>query len=83
LFGGGKKKDKHQDKMQQSVSDLPAPCPQLLSTLSQLPPAATEDHIDEAPPASKHKEKLNEELLRQKEQLEHERVSYSLWMIEQ
>jgi len=39
--------------------------------------AKGEDHVDEAPPtSSKHsdKDKVTQELLRQKEQLEHERV---------
>ena len=48
---------------------------------SQPPQDATEDHIDEAPPGSKHKEKMNEELLRQKELLEREKVSDSLCII--
>ena len=38
----------------------------------------TEDDVDEGPPPSKQSDKGTEELFRQKEQLEHERVCTSL-----
>ncbi|XP_065920347.1 uncharacterized protein [Dysidea avara] len=60
LFSGGKKKDRHQDKKQDKKQQSP-------------PQNATEDHIDEAPPVSKQKNKMNEKLLCQKEQLEREK----------
>lgn len=59
-----------------SISNICVQPPQTDASAAAVTKA--EDDVDEGPPPSKQSDKGTEELLRQKQQLEHERVCTSL-----